>query len=88
MKKKIFLVTGTLILIVLGYLAWEFLGPSTSFTGARHDFYVRTGMRYDEVVKALESDSVIHNPFFFSLLARKLDYPPMSRRGNTKLGRV
>ena len=85
MKKKLLLTITAFLLLGLAFVAWELLGPGTSFNGDKYDLYIRTGMNFGELMNLLEKDKVIKSPRFFQLLAGKMDYPPNIKAGKYEI---
>jgi UPF0755 protein len=80
MKKYLFRLSF-LLLLAAAFLAWEFLGPGTAFTGKSHYLYVSTGSNYTDVKAMMEKDSILAHPRLFDLLARRMDYPKKIKAG-------
>jgi UPF0755 protein len=85
MKKKVFTVIVILVLLIGSLLAWAFFGPGTSFAADRYYLYVKSGMRYDQLVQTLEKDTVLKSPSLFSWLARRSGYAQNVKAGKYEI---
>ena len=75
MAKKIIPGIALVIVLVLAYLTWSFLGPGTSFEGRSALLHIPT---HNEgritVEKELKKSDILAFPFAFNILAGQLDY--------------
>jgi len=72
---------GLAILLLCSlYLAWVFLGPTVNKSNVRY-FYVHTGDDFSTVKENLKSKDIIHNTFFFNLIANQVHYPAHIKPG-------
>jgi hypothetical protein len=75
MKKNYFGYCGCVIALPSLLYPWKLLGPATAFDGKRYFLHIKTGSTYNDVKVTLAKDQVISSPWFFEMLAQKLDYP-------------
>lgn len=84
MKKKIIYSIFLLVLLVGGYAAWQFFGPTVSAPESKY-FYIKTGTPYNEVRQALIDKKIISNTRFFDLLSKQLKYPKLVKAGRYQI---
>ena len=85
MKKKIILIFTAILLLGVVFLGWGFLGPATTFPGDKYYLYIKTGMTYEEEIKLLEDDKLLHNLYLFKWLATRMDYPQNVKAGKYEI---
>lgn len=71
--KKIVSILFFILAIVGLYLGWQVFGPTVK-PPADNYFYIKTGSRYADVLKELESQKIIRSPFVFNQLAKRAKY--------------
>jgi UPF0755 protein len=75
MAKKIILPILLVIIIVLAFLAWSFVGPGTAFDGKSAILQIPThNQGRTTVEKKLEEADILAFPYAFNIMARQLDY--------------
>lgn len=79
--KAVFLV----LILILAFAGWRLLGPATEFSGDKYYLYIRSGMNYEQVLATLEKDTVLRSPFFFNLMAGRLDYKQNVKAGKYEI---
>lgn len=85
MKRPVLLAASLLVLFVLSFTAWRFLGPAAAFKEDKYNLYIRTGMSYEQVLDLLNKDTVLKSPFFFKFLAARMDYPRNVKAGKYEI---
>ena len=85
MKKRILLAAIALLLILLIFATWKIAGSATAFSGSKYTLYVRTGMHFNDLISAMEKDTVLKNPGVFKWVAGKIDYPPNMKAGKYEI---
>ena len=83
--KKIVLVTLVVLFLALAFVSWKLLGPATAFESKKYFLLINTGSTYNDVKKTLAKDHVISSPWFFDILAQKLDYPQKVKAGRYEI---
>jgi UPF0755 protein len=73
MKKKILFSILTVILLVVGFAAWKFLGP-TVHPAEKKFFYVRTGETYEGVKTNLDKENIISGKSWFTWASKMIGY--------------
>src|SRR5688500_7319675 len=73
MKKKILFSILTVILLVVGFAAWKFLGP-TVHPPEKKFFYIRTGETYEGVKTNLDKENVISGKSWFTWASKMIGY--------------
>lgn len=81
-KRIIFGIVSLALILVISFTAWRLFGPATAFSNEKYDLYIHTGMNYEQVVALMEKDTVLKSPYFFTLMAGRMDY-----RQNVKAGK-
>lgn len=85
LKWSAFFVAGILIIVAI-YFAYRVFGPNTMPFSDHKYFYVRTGARYADVVKALEQQGIVKNIASFEWIAKKANYPAHVHAGRFEIG--
>lgn len=80
MKKKIFWGTLALIILLSGFIAWKFIGP-TIHPPEKKFFYIHTGKTYEQVRKDLRDLQIMSGTIWFNWASRMIGYT------NVKAGR-
>ncbi len=84
--KKILLISGLLLLVVLGVLAFVFLGSATGFEGKKETLYIASGAASKEaVLDSLERRKIVTNRSAFSFLAGRMNYWDRIRPGKYEI---
>src|SRR6478735_11499754 len=83
--KKIILVIVLVLLLALAFVSWKLLGPATAFEGKKYFLHIKTGSTYNEVKETLAKDHVIKSPWFFDVVAQKLEYPQKVKAGRYEI---
>ncbi|MEP7372542.1 MAG: endolytic transglycosylase MltG [Chitinophagaceae bacterium] len=73
MKKKIVSGIIAFLILVLGFIAWKFIG-STIHAPEKKFFYINTGKTYDEVKKDLYDLEIISGTTWFNWAAKMIGY--------------
>jgi UPF0755 protein len=73
MKKKILFSILTAILLVVGFAAWKFLGPTVHPPGKKF-FYIRTGETYEGVKANLDKENIISGKSWFIWASKMIGY--------------
>ncbi|HQW84269.1 MAG TPA: endolytic transglycosylase MltG [Ferruginibacter sp.] len=84
MKKKIAVAILFIILLTGSYVAWQIFAPTITAPKGKY-FYIKTGTVYADVKQNLLDEKIIHNSFFFDLLAKRIKYPTKVKAGRYKL---
>lgn len=87
LRKRVFLSIAALVVLGALFLGWRLLGSATAFSGEKYNLYIGTGMSYEEVLAKLEKDTVLESPFFFNIVAGRLDYPANVKAGKYEIRR-
>jgi UPF0755 protein len=85
MKKKILLLTLTVLILCAVFTLWEIFGSATAFAGDKYFLYIKTGTNYEEVIHSLEENSVLKSISFFKWLAKRFDYPTNIKAGKYEI---
>ena len=80
MKKKILLRIVAILILILGFIAWKFLGPTVSVPEKKF-FYVATGETYSLLEADLRNQEIVSSPTWFNWTAKMIGY------NNVKPGR-
>ena len=73
MKKKILFSAFVVLLLIAGFIAWKFFGPSVHVPEKKF-FYVRTGATHEEVKAGLHEQKIITDETWFNRAAKILRY--------------
>jgi UPF0755 protein len=73
MKKKIALTILTLIILIIVFAAWKFLGPTVHAPEGKY-FYIATGKTYDSVLDDLQNQKIISGTSWFNRAAGIIGY--------------
>lgn len=84
-KRKIFLVSVLLLLLLVIFTAWRLFGPATAFSDEKHYLYIRTGTGFEQVLDSLKKDTIVKSPAFFRFVAGKMDYPANVKAGKYEI---
>ncbi len=84
MKKKIFLITIIIILIIAGIAAWIFCGPTLSNKNSKY-IYIKTNANYNNVKEELINKKIISTTIWFDFLAKRLHYDDAVKPGRYEI---
>ena len=73
MKKKIILSAFAVILLIAGFTAWKFFGP-TVHRPEKKFFYIRTGETYEAVKENLDEQKIIAGETWFNRASKMIGY--------------
>ncbi len=73
MKKKILLTTLAVILLIAGFIAWNFFGPTVNEPKKKY-FYIPTGTTYEKVKAGLVKQKIIKGPALFNRVSKLIGY--------------
>src|SRR5690349_5477151 len=73
MKRRILIGALILVLLVAGFFAWKFLGPTVHSPQKKY-FYISTGSGYDQVKKSLLDSGIIRGTRWFDWAAGAIGY--------------
>ncbi len=79
--KKAILIILLIALLAAAWFAWKFFGPATAFESKSYYLHIKTGSTYHDVQATLEKDTVLSNPAFFEMVAKRVDYPQKVKAG-------
>ena len=68
-------------------LAWFVFGPNTGSFASGDYLYVRSGSKYEDVLKAMKEGGFIGNASSFDMLARRAGYPAHIHPGKYRISR-
>lgn len=84
--KNVLKAISLLFLLLILYLGWIFLGPSTAFKESRQYLFVKTGNATKEaVLKSISEQSLMKHSWWFSLLAEKWKVWPRLKPGKYEI---
>lgn len=63
-----------IFLLAAGFFAWKIFGSNTGFNGDKKTLYIHTGSSFEDVLSAVEKDSILKNPGIFKWLSGQLKY--------------
>lgn len=69
MKKKIFAATAIVIVLIAGFAAWQFFGPTVKAPQKKY-FYIATGKNFADVKKELVEQHIISGTTWFNWAAK------------------
>jgi UPF0755 protein len=73
MKRKLLTAIFLLIILVAGYIAWEFFGPTVRHPEQKY-FFVSTGETYDAMVDSLREKKIISSEGWFRRASNMIGY--------------
>ena len=73
MKKKIILSAFAVVLLIAGFTAWKFFGP-TVHPPEKKFFYIRTGETYEAVKENLDEQKIIAGETWFNRASKMIGY--------------
>jgi len=73
MKKKLVLSILTVIILLLGFAAWKFFGPTVHVPEKRF-FYISTGETYEDLKSDLQNQKIISGKMWFNRAADMIGY--------------
>lgn len=83
--KRIFQITGVVILVISLWVLFKIFGPNTgSFTEGNY-IYIHTGSSYEDVIKTLKDEGFVRDINSFELLAKQAGYKDHVRSGKYKI---
>jgi UPF0755 protein len=83
MKKKIIVSIIALLVLILGFAAWKFLGPTVATSNGEF-FYIKTGSTYADVKQELVEKKYIKTGTWFGLASKMLGYK-LAKPGRYKI---
>ena len=84
MKKKIIYTLLAFILISGAFISWKIFGPTVNAPEKKY-FYIKTGDTYEKVKNNLTAANIINSDFWFSQVAKKLNYPKSIKAGRYEI---
>ncbi len=73
MKKKILFSVLVVILLIVGFVAWNFFGPTVHSPEKKY-FYIRTGETYEGVKDILSKQKIISSETWFTWASKAIGY--------------
>lgn len=86
MKKKIIIISLSIIIVTIGIIAWKCFGQTTGFTTkSKYLLIYNNKANKEEVLNSLLKDTIITNTYIFTQLANKLHYWNTIKPGRYKI---